>query len=800
MKNTKIMNKHFILGAALLTAVLILAGCNHDAVNNEPVEQEKQSILVGGTFAIDGALPKELVALNSSTENESGRSASSSFSGLDSQNYECIVESYTYVLPAVDPTGKPVDPNAVPGYVKFSTGNVDFEKKTWNILLSFDEEYVIRIKLIKKRSNPQADYSDEEVILAGEIENIKIQPTAELIEKNLSGHLPYPCAEPVMLVPNKAYTEPSNAQKLNLKFRLPVSCDIGQIKGNLVSDDYSNPVPCNFSVTQFSTSGSYKIATLTANYDGTDITNDSFSGPISFLDSSGNVIYVRNETINIIPGFVTDTWTGDEPLYYKDSQTGDTYFNVTQEMLDNYEENAMVDTSYYSTGTETAPEYPVVLFDKSPEGGYAVFNTTTQNLTVPENAELPDGMPMGLGSKIVDFAIAPIGYNHSTTTQIIYTLERDGMGRPLYLMKYPNYTGYTKGQFVANLNNAQLSDSYTLYYEVLSMYADEDGYIYYLLAQKANANSDQIIDIQLKRINVGQNSGDYGKIETCGFRKTTSSSDTVSFEKAIYGTENNSMGSNIKIAKFNNYIYLFHVYYDNTDGINGLVFDCTKITPYTGAGKMYFYVNQYSANIYHLKKKISDTITYESVEGDNSKIDSFTLNELYGKCTINDVMIMTNSSGSDADLYALISTNWKTDTAPYGFGGIIKISTINSKISTNWENHSFDQIGGTTGPYIRGWIPFNPPNYPASSQYLYCPTKFVARKPDELVIADEVSYQYNGSVNDTDRVVVINDLGNFATGSSFKYATTVQAKFSTYLYLTESCGYIYAKYGEENNN
>ncbi len=783
MKNTKIMNKHIILGAALLTAVLILTGCNHDtAVNNEPVEQEKQSILVGGTFAIDGALPKELAALSSNTGDESGRAASTLFPGLNSQNYECIVEGYTLVYPVSD---KP-NPNDQPEKNLCSTGNVDFANKTWNILLPLNGTYLIEIKLIKKRSNPQDTYAETDVILANALKNLQIKPAPVMLEYYLRGHVPYPIDAPVMLVPNKDYAEESNAQKLNLKFCLPASCDVGEIQGALVTAD-RNPLSLNFSVTEFSTSGDYKIATLTANYDGSDIINGSFSGKITFLDSLGNVIYIRNEAINIIPGFITDTWTGEEPFYYIDSQTGDTYFNVTQEMIDDFAENAALDQTYLTIASDG---YPVVLFDKSNEGGYSVFDT------VSENAELSDGLSFGDKDKIVDFTFAPIVYTHSATTQVIYTIEKDALGRAVNLVKYPNFTGYNKGQFIACLNN----NTDDAYYEVISFYADEDGFIYYLLVKKASATSTQITDMQIKRIYVKENTGSsFGKIETLVFRSTTGKNyEEWSYAKAIYGADDFSIGSNIKIAKFNNYLYLFHVY--NDSNLGGVVFDCTQISLYSSGTSMYFYVSGCNGSIYHLKKTISDTVKYTSVEGDTSKIDSFILNELYGKCTINDLMIMPTSSGSDADLYALVSTNWKTEIAPYGFGGIIKISSIKSKLKSNWASHSFDQIGGTTGPFIRGWISSNPPNYPESEQYFYCPTKFVARKPDELVIADEVCYQYNSSVNDTDRVVVINDLSNFATGSGFASATTVKTNFSTYLYYNSSCGYVYAKYGEENNN
>ena len=72
---------------------------------------------------------------------------------------------------------------------------------------------------------------------------------------------------------------------------------------------------------------------------------------------------------------------------------------------------------------------------------------------------------------------------------------------------------------------------------------------------------------------------------------------------------------------------------------------------------------------------------------------------------------------------------------------------------------------------------------------LYAPTKFIARKPDELVIADEKSYRYmeNGSEyqNNEDRVVTV-DLQSFSelTYQLITSARKVSTKFGWEIEVT----------------
>ena len=100
---------------------------------------------------------------------------------------------------------------------------------------------------------------------------------------------------------------------------------------------------------------------------------------------------------------------------------------------------------------------------------------------------------------------------------------------------------------------------------------------------------------------------------------------------------------------------------------------------------------------------------------------------------------------AEGNVYVIVCEHGK-DSYPdkyYSRGGIIKLTDSDGTLSF----HDFKPEGAADSVYIFGWAysAYHPEEGSATcsdSQYFYGCTKFLAKKPDELVIADEGAYKY----------------------------------------------------------
>lgn len=119
------------------------------------------------------------------------------------------------------------------------------------------------------------------------------------------------------------------------------------------------------------------------------------------------------------------------------------------------------------------------------------------------------------------------------------------------------------------------------------------------------------------------------------------------------------------------------------------------------------------------------------VDGDDYK--------LHDQCKLEVTDIQVDPDGN---VYVLVCEHGKSSQY-YSRGGIIKITDSGSSLSF----HDFKEEGAVNSVYIFGWAysAYHPEKDSATcsdSQYFYGCTKFLAKKPDELVIADEGAYKY----------------------------------------------------------
>ena len=78
-----------------------------------------------------------------------------------------------------------------------------------------------------------------------------------------------------------------------------------------------------------------------------------------FNDELGNTLYSCKEIINVYSGFTTDTWYGNAPYFKKDEASGETRFEITDDLITMYDAEVVPDTQtvLYKYDNETQWSY-----------------------------------------------------------------------------------------------------------------------------------------------------------------------------------------------------------------------------------------------------------------------------------------------------------------------------------------------------------------------------------------------------------------------------------------------------------
>lgn len=320
-----------------------------------------------------------------------------------------------------------------------------------------------------------------------------------------------------------------------------------------------------------------------------------------------------------------------------------------------------------------------------------------------------------------------------SVTQEIYTIENSASMSSSQIVKYPSYAGYSKGKTVALFDTNSVA--------ALCAYSG-DIYVY--------------------------SSNNFFKLKDGSFEKLElqdSSEETITLEE--------DQNSSSKITVNGKFLYMAYVYGSNSN----FSFKIRKFQISDSALKEISTVEKTMENlgIYSEDDNISNPI---SVGYNNASI---AVSDIHVKSDGSEIYVLTYERAYN-DTYG----GWKSR------GGIIRFDDNDSSLTL----HDFKEEGESASKYIYGWTyDAYHPSVDSDTNLFYGCTKLIAKKPDELVIADEGGYKYTDEDGATQRVnknrVVKVNLETFAMS-----AYEVNTGFDTCVSPTncQFCGYTGCSY------
>ena len=432
-------------------------------------------------------------------------------------------------------------------------------------------------------------------------------------------------------------------------------------------------------------------------------------------------VYICTERINVFSDFTTDTWYGTAPYFM---QKENSYGGMDTIFVLTQEHL----DSFKVPQTLASGEYPIVLWDLDYKSKKLEFEEPVSGYdvfkSVSEDAKIGDGFTLADGkvSEISAFAIDPV-------TQAVYTVEKDASLTSNVIVKYPSYAGYSRGKVVAELGTVS-PNGFFVY----------EGAFYWFSAYWDSDESATVYTV---------NSFENG--------------DVISF------TAKDSEGNELKltnisrIAVYDDYLYV--AYRQSGDNY------CVGLKKFSISGRTLTLLAD-------VVKTVTELGIYGTDAGDYAMYSESSL-------SVNDIHVKSDGT----EVYVIVSNH------SYNYskgehesrGGIIRITDSGTSLTF----HDFKAEGATASVWIYGWtygachpVTDTSETY-SDSKYFYGCKKVIARKPDELVIADEGGYRYTDENNESktvnkNRVVKVN-LETFAMS-----AVDVNAGFDDYV---ADCGY-----------
>lgn len=544
---------------------------------------------------------------------------------------------------------------------------------------------------------------------------------------------------------------------------LPVYLDSGSDDVLNISENIDNiKLYCNWSVYYEAQSSLEKItafinAANSSSDDGysfstSDEDNQLYETLINITDVPGGIyklaltlknqdekIWQKEQVVCVFAGLTTDSWT---------------------------EWGGIIESAIIDTPARSLVENPVILYDldtknlhldfDNPTPGYYVFDQ------IQDGAGSEYGAVLAQGKTVTDFAI-------DTVTQKIYTLEK--RAKSYYIVEYPSYAGYAEGKIVSEVT---LSGSFVR----MRAY---NGSIYILTTYpkliKISSSGEKYISETLSTILSSPTVFDV--YEETG--EATDGSAVVSYVYLACKSYNSSINGDYEFvcvkAKFE------ETSETSDDGFYKFSFSSLASATANPAAKSDSNAN--GLNIYGVTQTTDDDVhniynpEYLYLNDliinpdDNSKV------HLLIGCTFFNLDNNTQESRGG------ILTAKYSEGAGTGSEGSLSFVNYNGT-SPSGDSNSDDYFVKIAGWYYDGTHPVaenDSGSTSSDSAYFYNPTRFVARKPDELVIVDEGAYSYStdnlrdkSSINRINRVVTVS-LSDFAITSS----TNVNFGFETYL-------------------
>lgn len=537
--------------------------------------------------------------------------------------------------------------------------------------------------------------------------------------------------------------------------------DSTQNAGNALSSvncSWTSEIP-DFAMPDVLVSKSFAFSEKKATIAYSDVPAGYYQLLMSFRDSNNKELYSCRQIVSLHSGFVTDIWMNDvqfikDTVIDEENNVTEKRFTLTDELLKTYQPTVVMEYPIvlYDLNTEHSDSFPRE-FEKHTPGFFVYPDLDSVNTISVEDARLDS-----VNFPYSRFAIDP-------ETQKIYRV--DGYN-PLDVYEYSLfYSGY-KGRIIY---------SFTSGFEATSMCAS-NGYVYLL---KNTGMYDSGI------IRVPYTGGDAETLATGNQLAGISVNKNMHIDvcdDVIYVAGNNSIGGDNATLRISRIPIV-----SDSNGGHGL-----------------------------------GTLTSFSIDDENlgnlSMIESVFTDY---KFRIADLQVRK----TDDAVYLYILVNCRqlytgTSDGCYLRGGIItvKITSTEGEYTCSIVKLNGDEpaSGSSEKDVIFGWnenyFELDAPTDLATDTYrqtyFYGPTKFVARKPDELVIVDEGNYYYrkdddddifvmptqeeqsNCIKNNINRVVTVS-LEDFAITDS----TDTNFGFETYLgpvVLTTEADNVYVSY------
>lgn len=493
--------------------------------------------------------------------------------------------------------------------------------------------------------------------------------------------------------------ETSSISEINL-----VPCILENVSGAI---DLDLTVPSSVSSVNYSSlevssaenpvpliSGTANVSSGTATITKNQVPSGSYTLKLDFLNLESEIVYTCQERVNVFPGFTTDLWYGT------DDHISDDKFVLTQALIDEAE---VLSTEIFDS--------PIVIWNKDTTGvelsdedarisGFNLFSS------ISENAKIGDGRYLAKGKIVKTYA-------YDSTSKAFFTLEQSSSGSYTRIVRYPaEHPEY--GKLFAIVEELVLVEDQTVYQNVVSMTADNDVVYLMVSVGKPNQNDGTDYNYVLRAIDSdGQVVDSYLKDDQDSY--------------LIPSEEYSGNLPTVVLTTFGNYIYL--AYFDSTSPVSIKLVKINK-TPDTDE-----------------KAVIEKTA---SVDASSFKTNSSST------MSAKDISV-TEISDTGTLVHILFTDMYKYD---YLFhGGIFTFKEGSEGFEqVNVDGSAFETDPQTSSPIVTlfGFNSSGTPSDENDSEYFYGPCKFIAKKPEELVIADEGGYKTSNNAKNKNRVVKVN--------------------------------------------
>lgn len=689
--------KYLCFLASLLFLLLSCSDVSEEKTSS--LSSARKACTVTGSLSLGSALPSGLASIVSQVSASDSRAATSSFSS------EADYRVFAYHLVETEAVSQ--DTGAVStAYVREDennpiSGSVDKESMTWSVALDKSGSWDIEITLWQSLDE-DADSSVYVMSGSGQLSLGEVSFN-QTVEADCPSIILYPYSNE-SVSGNISLTIKNESESVKSLYYVWTGPEGGSYQGmntaNLTFDD-ENSLTLNF---QAVPQGSYEFG-------------------LYFKDAEGENVYFCTETIPVFSGFTTDTWYGNAPyLFSLENESGNsvTNFVVTDELLSQYD----------TPKTLSADTYPIVIYDRdsmlkqtefeNPDPGFAVFSE------VSEGSSVSDGFVLAKSGITVDFTIDPV-------SQVVYTVENNNSYEAVNLVSYSpdsTYAGYGGGKVIYKSDSDNTIESLAAYGGDIFMLLLYDGIKYYSPIEE-KCYPCQVVDENGEDLDL-EFSSDVMKI-------------ALSQDYIYIATKESSCDID------DNYVYYIQV------------------------GKYAITEGEVPVTTYENEEPVTTSETGRIL----TRVASLDINYSDDLGIQDDASLSDMISDDDGtNLYMLIAYNaYNSITAKnvQSRGGLIKVKSSQETVAGPVEgadivSHtlSLDEFsitsGGSTsttkvlGWYYDGYSPAG--DAELENQYFYGARRFLARKPDELVISDEGAYNID-DFKQKNRVVKVN-LENFA--------------------------------------